>query len=389
MVRLVRAGQSQRSVAQQFGVSLGTVQLWLRRAGDAPLEKVNWGDASHAPRNHPNQTPQEIERKVLEARKRLQQSDLGEFGAQAIHTALLEQGVEPVPSVTTIHRILRREGAYDKPKRIRRPPPVKGWYLPEVARAKAEIDETDFVEALFLDGSPQEYFALNTLSLHSGFCASWLTQTPRTDFVLERLLSHWRTFGLPDYAQFDNGKAFSGPHLLLHSLGRVIRLCLSLEVVPVFSIPSEFGIQSAIESYNNRWQQKVWQRFTFLSLAEAQAASDRYVQAARQKVRLRSEQAPQRRPFPSLWQEPKSIPAKGRLVLLRRANAGSVVEVFGRSLTMKQEWSHRLVRCEMDIATKSLSVFGLRRATPEIQPLLGEWNFSLQENEQEILLNTE
>ena len=377
MVRLVRAGQSARSVAQQLRVGLGTVQLWVRRAGETPLEEVNWEDASHAPRHHPNQTPQEVERKVLQARKLLKQSDLGEFGAAAIHASLLAEGVEPVPSLATIHRILRREGAYDTPKRIRRPPPVKGWYLPEVAKAKAEIDETDFVEALFLEGDPQEHFALNTVSLHGGVCASWLTTAARTDFVLESLLSHWREFGLPDYAQFDNGKAFSGPHLLLHTLGRVIRLCLSLEVVPVFAVPTEFGVQSAIESYNNRWQQRVWRRFPLSSFAEAQAVSDRYVSAVRQKVRLRSEEAPQRRPFPSLWQEPQKIPSQGRVVLLRRTNAKSAVDVFGRSVQIEADWQHRLVRCEMDIHSRKLRVFGLRRIAPEMQPLLGEWDFTL------------
>ena len=37
---------------------------------------------------------------------------------------------------------------------------------------------------------------------------------------------------------------------------------------PVFAVPSEFAIQSAVESYNNRWQQKVWQRFSFSSVEE-------------------------------------------------------------------------------------------------------------------------
>lgn len=44
MVQIVRNGVSQRSAASQFGVSLNTVQRWLRRAADAPLEQVDWSD---------------------------------------------------------------------------------------------------------------------------------------------------------------------------------------------------------------------------------------------------------------------------------------------------------------------------------------------------------
>lgn len=377
MVRLFREGQSLREVATKLGVSPATVQLWVKRASDTPLERVDWEDKSHAPLQHPNQSEPALQQQVLALRKQLKQSDLGEYGAVAIREALLAQGVSDAPSLATIHRILRREGEYEKAKRIRRAPPRKGWYLPQVARRDAEIDESDFVEALFLEGSPEEYFALNTVSLHGGLCATWLTTTARTDFVLECLLSHWRVFGLPDYAQFDNGKVFSGPHLEAHCLGRTIRFCLSLGVVPVFAVPCEFGIQSAIESYNNRWQQKVWQRFSFSSLEEAQSASARYLAAARAKVRLRCEQAPLRRPFPNNWQLPKGVPKKGTVILLRRTNGSSQLNVWGRLWQLPEPWIHRLVRCEIQLDTQTLRVYGLRRATPDKQPLLAEWNYTL------------
>ena len=44
MVAAVRAGQSRRSVARSFGVSLATVQFWLARAGDGRLDRVDWSD---------------------------------------------------------------------------------------------------------------------------------------------------------------------------------------------------------------------------------------------------------------------------------------------------------------------------------------------------------
>jgi transposase len=263
MVAAVRAGQSQRSVARQFGVSLATVQFWVQRAQDKPLDQVNWEDGSHAPHQQASQTPTEIEACILKLRQELsKQSDLGEHGAHAIRRNLLASALadpQTVPSLATINRILKRHGAFDAQKRVRRPPPPSGWYLPEVAAKRAEIDETDFVEDILLEGGVR-VCVLNTISLHGAWCASWPSLEMRTTFVRECLLSHWREFGLPDYAQFDNGNVFQGPHHHPDSIGRVTRLCLSLAVTPVFAVPREFGIQSAIESYNNRWQQKVWQR---------------------------------------------------------------------------------------------------------------------------------
>ena len=50
-------------------------------------------------------------------------------------------------------------------------------------------------------------------------------------------MEHWREVGLPGYAQFDNDMIFQGTHAYPDALGRIIRLCLSLDVVPVFVSP--------------------------------------------------------------------------------------------------------------------------------------------------------
>src|SRR5271156_3326083 len=116
MVEAVRAGQSQRSVARQFNVSLATVQLWVKRAENKPLDQVMWEDASHAPLTQPRQTSPEMEGRIIEARRSLKESDLGEIGAQAIQAHLLKLpdiDREAVPSVPTINRILRRKGLFD------------------------------------------------------------------------------------------------------------------------------------------------------------------------------------------------------------------------------------------------------------------------------------
>ena len=83
-----------------------------------------------------------MEQQVLRLRKQLQaKSDLGEFGAAAIHRELLAN----VPSVRTIGRIPDRNGALDGRRRIRRQAPPPGWYLPEVAAGRRDVDRFDSV----------------------------------------------------------------------------------------------------------------------------------------------------------------------------------------------------------------------------------------------------
>ena len=380
MVVAVREGQSQRSVARQFGVSLATVQFWLQRAHEQSLDHVDWENGSHAPHQQANQTSQETEERVLKLRQELAKlSDLGEYGAQAIRSSLLESAKDhqsTVPSLATINRILKCHGVFDNRQRVRRRPPTSGWYLPEVAAKRAEIDETDFVEDLAIEAGPIVH-VLNTISLHGAFCASWPTLAMRASFVRECLMAHWRAFGLPDYAQFDNGTVFQGPHNYPDTIGSVTRLCLSLHVTPVFAVPREFGIQSAIESYNNRWQQKVWQRFHMNNFEELNGYSSRYVAAVRQKNRQRHEASPSRRLFPTDWSQPVHLERSGCLLFLRRTSGEGNILLLGHDVPVSATWPNRLVRCEVDLSADVIRVYGLRRQEPEEQRLLREWKYRL------------
>src|SRR5207302_5889798 len=184
-----------------------------------------------------------------------------------------------VPSLRTINRILGRRGALDSRTRTRRPAPPKGWYLPDVARAKAELDSIDIVEGLVIKDGPQVE-VLNAVSLHGGLVASWPVPAPVTAaLTVQALVGHWREVGLPGYAQFDNDMIFQGTHRYPDALGRVIRLCLSLGVVPVFVPPTEMGFQAMIESYNGWWQARVWARFQHPDLLTLQERSQRHVRA--------------------------------------------------------------------------------------------------------------
>jgi putative transposase len=313
----------------------------------------------------------------LKARRDLAQSDLGAIGADPIRQALREQGVADVPSVRTINRILARRGALDARPRTRRPPPPRGWYLPDVAAAKAELDSFDIVEGLVIKDGP-EVEVLNGVSLHGGLVVSWPTAAPVTAaLTVTSLTEHWRAVGLPGYAQFDNDMIFQGTHRYPDALGRIIRLCLSLGVVPVFVPPRETGFQAMIESYNGWWQARVWSRFQHADLEGVQERSRRHVQALRQHRAARGEAAPDRRPFPAGWKLDLKKRPRGRLVYLRRSSGLSAVSLLGRTWPLGQVWPNRLVRCEVDLNHDKLRFFTLRRKEPTSQPQILEVDYRL------------
>jgi len=291
MVDEVRQGASRRSVAKKFGVSKSQVDRWVMRAGSDRLDRVDWSDQPSGQRTPHNKCSPEVEEQVLAIRKRLKEvSALGEYGAEAIHREMTRQQYPEIPTLRTINYILERRGQFDGKRRVRRRPPPKGWYLPKLADGRAELDSFDIVEGLVIKGG-SNVEVLNGISLHGGLVGSWTRSRITAKITVNCLMSHWRAFGFPDYVQFDNDTVFQGPR---HpdALGRVARMAISLGVIPVFTPPRETGFQASIESYNGRWQSKVWSRFHFESREHLRSQSDKYVRAVRQRAATRIEGAP-------------------------------------------------------------------------------------------------
>lgn len=367
-MKAVRAGASLRAAAKRFGVSAPTALRWSRRARGRRLDRVDFEGRPPGPKLSPRRTPKAVEEQILRARRELREaSALGEYGAVAVRRALERSGIVDLPSVRTIGRVLKSRGLIERQRRIRRPPPPRGWYLPQVAAGGAEIDGFDVITDLpTLESGMIE--VLTGRSLHGCIplarpCAAVTAQNAGA-----ALISRWRQIGLPRYVQFDNDTRFTGANFHPDTVGRVIRLCLSLGVVPVFAAPREHGFQNFVEGFNARWKAVVRGQTRPASLAATRARSDQFVAAfAAEHGRA---DAPARRPFPSGWNLDLQQALCGQIVFIRRADEVGRVRVLLRDYDVDSSWAHRLVRCELDYDRAELRCFGLSRARPEEQPML-------------------
>jgi hypothetical protein len=348
----------------------------MARASDTRLDRVDWTD--RPPLAHTiHRTDRDTEDLILTVRRELKErSALGEFGAEAIQRALRTQAHAGIPTVRTIGRILERRGAIDYRRRVRRPAPAPGWYLRDVVDLRAELDSFDIVEGLRLpDGTDID--VLTGTSLHGHLVGAWPGRVWTARHVVTTLVTHWREVGLPAYAQFDNDNRFQGPHQHADVVGRVMRLCLSLRVVPVFAPPREPGFQNAVENLNGLWQAKVWGRFTHNSLRQLSAQSARYVIASRQRAAARHEHTPPRVSFPRDWSFDLQASLRGRIIFLRRTTERGMVSLLGHHMSVDPQWCHRLVRCEVLLDDERVRFYALRRAQSDAQPLLRDLPYRL------------
>lgn len=363
---LVRGGASLRVAARRFRCSASTAWLWVDRARGRRLDRCEWTDRPDGPAKPVNRTSRHLEQRVVRLRRWLARHDpLGYVGAAAVRQTLLDRG-ESAPCTRTIARILQRAGLTPQ-KRRRHPSPPPGWYLPLVARGGAELDQLDVVEGLHLrrGGALEVLTAISLwgkLALAAPARAGW-----RIDSIIPQLTAHWTQCGAPAYLQMDNDTRFAGSSRAVRRLGRLIRFCLSVGVVPLFVPPRETGFQAAIESFNGLWQAKLWQRFEHRNEPQLHARNEAFLAAHRRRVRP---EAPGRVAFPA-------APAT-QVVFLRRTNARGCIRLLGAEVRVAPRWPYRLVRAELDSRSHSLRVYALRRRDPSHQPLLKTTTFRLR-----------
>jgi hypothetical protein len=317
-----------------------------------------------------NRTPIGLEARIVQLRKSLQKSSiLGEYGARAIQNELEAQIGRARPSEATINRVLARHGLQESTRRVRRPPPPRGWYLPEVATGSAELDCFDFIEDLKIADGPLVN-VLTGKSLHGALSYASVHLKKSAQHTAICLEKRWEQDGLPAYAQFDNDTVFQGAHQFPNTVGRVSRLCLQLGVIPVFAPPLEHGMQNIIESFNALWQAKVWQRHRVRSMRELQRYSERYIAAHRAHTWRAREAIPPRRPMPKRFRLDLNAPLRGLMIFIRRTNERGCIRMLGQSYAVTTAWPHRLVRCEVDFDHHWIRCYALRRRAPLEQPLL-------------------
>jgi transposase InsO family protein len=200
IVEAVLAGQSHGSVARQYGISTvwvgKLVARWRAGGWDAVETK------STRPRSNPNATGDDTVARIVALRHELTAAGL-DAGPHTLHAHLQRQGGS-VPSVTTIWRILTREGLVTAEPRKR----PKRSYLRFEADLPNECWQSDFTHWPLADGTDVEI--LTFLDDHSRYALSCTVHAPVTgDIVVAAFRAAIDAHGIPASTLTDNGLVFT------------------------------------------------------------------------------------------------------------------------------------------------------------------------------------
>jgi hypothetical protein len=99
------------------------------------------------------------------------------------------------------------------------------------------------------------YYFLSLIDCDSHWVQTGVLETQAADLICQQLIRFWKTAGVPDFLQMDNDLSFWGSLVRPEAVGKIIRLCLSLDVTPVFIPLSEPWRNGVVEHFNKTMQQ--------------------------------------------------------------------------------------------------------------------------------------
>jgi transposase InsO family protein len=218
------------SLCQAYGVSRKTGYKIVNRYQESGLYDLS--GRPRRPKSSPSATSQEIVEKIKWWR-----SKKG-WGAKKIQVKVMETTEEMlVPSVTTIHNILVREGLVRAKKRRRKVKPSNPVFAPE---ASNEIWSADY-KGDFLLGNKKRCYPLTICDSYSRFILRVAgIYGESTKAVIRELKKVFKAYGKPKYLHTDNGSVFASIQSP-NGYGRLSYWLIDHGVMPVFSDPGSPG----------------------------------------------------------------------------------------------------------------------------------------------------
>src|SRR5262245_24904148 len=195
-MEVLAAGVPVVEVAERYGVSRKTVHAWLNRYRDEGLAGL--ADRSHRPHGHPWQVPAAVEVAICELRRAHPR-----WGPRRLGFELERAGCPgPVPSRSTIYRVLVRHGLVAAVARNRRREDYRRWERP----VAMQLWQLDIMGSVF-SASGRDLKLISGVDDHSRCCVIAKVVTRATGrAVCQAFVEAMATYGVPDEVLSDNGK---------------------------------------------------------------------------------------------------------------------------------------------------------------------------------------
>jgi len=290
---------------------------------------------------------------------------MSQYGALAIAWELHTLGVDPVPEVWTINRILAQ--AQVTRRRGRTPGyRSKGAPYPHPAtRGPGEYHQADLIGPRNLDGGIG-FHAFNLIDVGTHTAGSEIIDILRPTTIAASLATIWRRVGIPKVIQFDNHSNLRGaipPRA--STFGPVVATCLDLGVIARFAPLREPWRNGVVEHFNDVWDKSFFRtaRHRDLDILRERTATFEAFHNARHRYSAHHGASPDEmrtslavRLPPEGYQPPDRLPAKGRIEAVRYVRSDGLVNLWGHKITLPDPQTYQYVTAIISVRAKQLRI---------------------------------
>lgn len=268
-IGLVSDGWSQSDAAGRVERSDRWLRKWLRRYEASGEDGLR--DRSRVPLHQPTRTDLAAVARVLDKRNEFVGGEFDSIGAEAIRYELFEEHFEPLPSLTTIERILRRHGAVGEKKKTRK---RRGPSFNDI-RTPGIYQQIDWVgPRRVADG--KRFSSINVVDVGGGAADARQHHTEKQVNAASFLTDHaWPAIGIPHTLSADNQFSWTTHPNYVWTLTVRVGLIFGVEIV--INPPHELGWNQHVESFNGIFQNRTLHRHHYNTFDEFTAASDRFI----------------------------------------------------------------------------------------------------------------
>ncbi len=393
-IHLLRAGSSVKKVAAYLGRSERWVRKWRTR-----YEQEGWGSMagrSRAPKVHGTRIKDSIRQAIVLSRSQLEAeastgTGLKYIGGCAIRTRLKAWQVEPLPSVSTIERVLREFGMTNQRRREPAPEIDYPHLQPTTPHQLCQVD----IVPHYLRGG-ERVACYNAIDVVSRFPSGKPYTRQRAQDAAAFLVHVWQTIGIPVYTQVDNEACFSGGFTHQHVLGKVVRLALFVGTELVFSPVRHPQSNGYVERFHQDYNRHVWDDTYLSDYLAIEEQSDHFFALYRHSRHHSAlqEQSPHElhhQPSPRFLDIDFSLPAgklplhEGRIHFIRRVSVQGTVSVLNVDWDVPDHDPEKGVWVTVEFRTggAALSIYD---AAPDVHDrcCLATYPFPLQEEVQPL-----
>lgn len=322
-------------------------------------------ELSRAPKSPHRSLDDHMEQLIIQIRRRLEETKYAQIGAGAIAWELTKLNLEP-PPVWTINRVLKRNHLTKKRNKGYQ---SKGKDYPSIkVEASNMLHQTDLLGPRYL-ASKERFYSLNTMDLfrHKVKIKSLIFRNASE--VMAGLIDVWKILGIPQYCQFDNQQVFSGSERRPRWFRKIIKLCLSLDIEPVFIPFREPWRMAEIEHFNNLWDKSFFRAQHFENYQHLQEEEKRFEvfhnnnhcysvlkgmtpQAFEGSLNFRPNFLGQEFSAADV-----SYKREGKIHLIRFIRSDRILDVFGEKFLLKKDCQYEYVKATIYVKEQCLKVF--------------------------------